>query len=287
MFNLVTKIKGSLAYRLPVLYKKLLRFKSKPRLPVKQTSATVVLTMTGKGIIDMTILSVLSIAKSWGSLPKLIITSDGTISAAEIRSKLRFWTGELIINDWQLTETYHQNKDRANLIAHTHKHVLIKKLAVILHYAELQPILWLDSDILFYNNFTSYIPRQQDFICAGSEEDFSLYDDRVLKFFNNDLYQRYKFSSGLMFIHGAHIYETFRLEELFGQLNDYTNYFTEQTIFAHIASQSSGIVWSTDIIKNFTTDNQQLKPMSKSNVIARHYTMNVRHLFWRDAFFNL
>jgi len=109
----------------------------------------------------------------------------------------------------------------------------------------------------------------------------------VLTFFNNDLYQRYKFSSGLLFIYGADVYEKFKLEELFTRLNDYTNYYTEQTIFAHIASQSAGIIWPMDIIKNFGTDNQQVKPMSKTNVIARHYTMNVRHLFWRDAFFNL
>ena len=284
---MINVIKNSLAYRLPTLYRKLLRYKKVAISQSKPQSDLTVITMTGKKIIDMTRLSIISIAKYWDSLPKLIVASDGTISAEEIRENLSFWPGQLVITGWEQTEAYHLAKNRPGLVNYAQNHVLGKKLAVILHYAEIEPVLWIDGDILFYGDFGKHIPPHQDFMCGGSEEGYSVYDERVLNFFNNNLYEVYKFSSGLLFIYGQGIYERFNLEELLAQLPNYDHYFTEQTIFAHIASTSTGILWSMNAIRNFNDDNQQIKPMSKKNVLGRHYTVNVRHLFWRDAFFNL
>lgn len=244
--------------------------------------------MTGEKIMDMTRLSVLSIARHWDKLPKLIVVSDGTISAKVIKDELSFWPGELIVNDWQLTEQYHLSKNRPNLVAYAQKQVLGKKMAVIFHYSEQQEIVWIDGDILFYDDFTRCVQPHEGFACGGSEEGSSLYDDRVLQYYKSDLYQRYAFSSGLLFLSGLNVYEMFKIEGLLAYLiSDYEHYFTEQTIFAHIASESLGILWPMTIIKNFNTDNQELKPMSPKGGFGRHYTANVRHLFWRDAYFNL
>jgi len=161
-------------------------------------------------------------------------------------------------------------------------------MAVIFHYAEQQPIVWLDSDILFFNDFTKYIPQYKGeaIVCGGSEDFFPVYDDRILKFYDNNIYDLYKFNSGIVFIYGVDIYEQLNMEALLDELTSYDYFFTEQTVFAHLASKSLGIIWTTDIIKNFINDNQQLAPMPVKDVVGRHYTTNVRHLFWRDAFFN-
>jgi hypothetical protein len=76
-------------------------------------------------------------------------------------------------------------------------------------------------------------------------------------------------------------------ELLLEELSSFVYFFTEQTLFAHMASKSLGILWGLDIIKNFNGDNQSLTAMPLDNIVARHYTTNVRHLFWRDAFFHL
>jgi hypothetical protein len=284
---MISKIKNSLAYRLPNLYRQLLKFKIIAP-PVKEKSGLVVIMMTGKKLISMTRLSIFSIAKTWAVLPNLIIATDGTLSSEQIKSTLNFWPGELEVTDWLETERYHSDKKRSNLVNYAHVNVLGKKLAFILHYAERYPVLWIDSDILFYNDFTKFIPSNiEAFFCGGSEEPPTLHDDRVLRFYNNNPYEKYSFSSGIMMIKGRDIYEKYDIETLFDTLSDYDHYFTEQTIFAHISSQSLGVVWGMDIIKNFTHDNLVLQPMPVKNVIARHYTKNVRHLFWRDAFFNL
>jgi hypothetical protein len=284
---MIDKISNSLAYRLPSLYRKLLRYRKLTINEPKISSAHNVLMMTGESIIDMTRLAIYSIAKYWEKLPKIIITSDGSLSTDEIKKKLQFWPGELIVNSWQQTDKHHRDKNRINLLNYAQSHVLGKKLAVILHQAEIQPIIWIDSDILFFQDFNKYITVHDDFVCGGSEEEHSLYDERVLNFYDNNLYNTFNFSSGLLTIYGTEIYENFRLEQLLLEVNNYTHYFTEQSIFAHIASVSIGIPWNTRLIKNYNRDNSQLKPMKKTGVVGRHYTANVRHLFWRDAFFNL
>lgn len=252
---MINKISNSLAYRLPLLYRSLLEYKPLAVGQPKASAAYTVFMMTGKSIIDVTRLSAYSIVKYWEEIPKLIITSDGSLSPEEIKSKFRFWPGELIVNHWQQSAVYHQDKNRINLLNYAESHVL--------HQAEVQPVIWIDSDILFYEDFNKYIPEHSGFVCGGSQEGNSTYDDRVLNFYGNNLYDTYTFSSGLLIIYGPRIYEDFRLEELLFHVSNYVHYFTEQTIFAHIASSSIGIPWTTAIIKNDHQDSQQIKPMKK------------------------
>jgi hypothetical protein len=274
------KLKRSLAYRLQALYRFVLQFK---KVKIKQHKGKlnlVVLMMTGKNHISMTRLSLLSIAKNWSALPKVILTSDGTMPARQIKKKLNFWPGELIVEDWEDMAKYHLNKERQALVSYGETHPFGKKLAIILKHAEEGPVLWIDSDILFFNDFVK-------FICGGTEDFTAAYHQPVLDYFDHNLYNTYKFNAGLLYISGVNIYENFNLEPLIRSLYPAYDFCTEQSIFAHIASKSMGLLWSRDIVKSYNSDNQQIKAMPALNVIARHYTSNVRHLFWRDAFYNL
>ncbi|RWY57334.1 glycosyltransferase [Mucilaginibacter gilvus] len=286
---MISKLKNSLAYRLPQVYKTLLGFKSIKKAASKPQADVTIITMTGKRLISMTRLSILSIARNWVALPRLIVITDGTISTETVKQKLAFWPGELTVYDWELTASYHLEKKRHNLVKYAGEHVLGKKMAAILHYAELSPVVWLDSDILFFSDFSALIPAANNsgFACGGSEDYSATYDDRILKHYDNDLYQLYMFNSGLMYVYGENLYERFAIEPLLAELRSYVYFFTEQTVFAHMASQSLGILWDLDVVKNFNGDNQSLTAMPADNVVARHYTTNVRHLFWRDAFFHL
>lgn len=286
---MIGKIKNSLAFRLPGLYKTLLNKKSIRKAAAKETLGATIITMTGKRLITMTRCAILSIARNWERLPKLVVVTDGTMTTEELEEQLGFWPGELVVQDWEQTANYHLGKKREKLIKYAGEHVLGKKLAVILHHAEIYPVTWLDSDILFFSDFSAMLPLDtpQGFVCGGSEDHWATYDSRVLKYYNNDLYKHYGFSSGVLYIYGEGIYEQFDIDGLLPELNDYTDFFTEQTVFAHIASKSLGILWGLDTIKNFNSDTQSVKPMPVNGVVGRHYTTNVRHLFWRDAFFHI
>lgn len=282
------KIKGSLAFRLPHLYRSLLRLKEIHTLPQKKPLNTSVIMMTGRNFIDMTRLSVLSIGQSWSALPKLIINTDGSLTVQDIREQLNFWPGEMIVEDWQSTATYHQNQNRPALVQYGQAHPFGKKLALILRYAGQQSVIWLDSDILFFNDFVPHLPKPlSTFFCGGTEDFIAAYHQAVINFTGNNLYRLYPFNAGLLYVSGQNIYEDFNLEKLIAAVHPDYDFCTEQSIFAHIASKSLGIIWSKHIVKTFNSDSQQLVAMPVKNVVARHYTSNVRHLFWRDAFFRL
>lgn len=286
---MLKKIQGSLAYRLPAIYRQLLRFKNIKPIASKKGSDITILSMTGKHFINMTRLSLESIAKTWSSIPNLIITSDETISIEQIKKNLAFWPGELKVESWEETATYHRKKNRMALLQYGDAHPFGKKLAIILRHAETGPVIWIDSDILFFNDFTPFIPQPvTGFACGGTEDFTAAYHEAVVKKFNCNLYELYQFNAGLLYVSGQNIYEDFKLEDVLETIHPEYDFCTEQTIFAYIASKSIGILWPATCIKNFNTDNQQVSPMPVDNdTIARHYTSNIRHLFWRDAFLNL
>jgi hypothetical protein len=285
---MLRRIKSSLAYRLPKLYRQILKLKRITVAGNKSKSTQVVLMMTGKYHLDMTRLAVLSIANSWDILPRLIIITDGTIAINNVIKKLSFWPGELSVQDWQETADYHSAKQRPALVNYANAHPFGKKMAIILHHANKQPVVWVDSDVLFFNDFTRYIPQNiKGFACGGSEDFMAAYHEAVLKKFDFQLPALYHFNAGILLAFGEGIYEDFTLENVLNAIHPDYDFCTEQTIFALIASKSLGIIWPLEVIKSFSSDTQQVKGMATKNVVARHYTSNVRHLFWRDAIFRV
>jgi len=254
----------------------------------KPSAGITVLMMTGKNFIGMTRLCLLSIANNWLSIPKLTIYSDGSMGFAEIKKALNFWPGELDVLAWKDTVAYHSELKRYALITYGEAHPFGKKLAIILHQAETQPLLWIDSDVLFFKDFMPYVPQNiNGFAFGGSQDYVTAYHNTVLKKINLKFDQTYSFNAGILYASGKGVYEDFDLESLLRNIHPDYDFLTEQTIFACIASKSLGILWPLNVIRSFNSDNQQIKAMPVQNVIARHYTSNVRHLFWRDAFYNI
>ncbi len=94
-------------------------------------------------------------------------------------------------------------------------------------------------------------------------------------------------NAGMLYAFGKTIYEKFGLEHLLNQLHPTYHFFTEQTLFAHIASHSLGILWDQSLVKNSSDDQKELRAKKPASMIARHYTSHMRFLFWRDAMFDL
>ncbi|WP_316832717.1 hypothetical protein [Pedobacter aquatilis] len=226
-----------------------------------------------------------SISKKWSQLPKLVIISDGSITTEKIKHSLKFWKGAIQIKHWQESITYHQRKNRNAIKSYAELNPFGKKLAIILHYAEIKPVIWIDSDILFFKDFVPYFPNiDMKPACGGSADWKGSYDERLLIFFNASADEYGSLNAGLVYAYGEDLYEKYRLEEAIKYIHPNYDFLSEQTIFAEIASDSFGILWNQHIIGNYNSDNQSLRPTSGA-LIGRHYTSNVRHLFWRDAFY--
>lgn len=242
--------------------------------------------MVGKKHIDYIKWNLWSICNSWSTLPNLTIYSDDTLTTAQIKDKLSFWTGHLKIYTFELVNNYHKSRNRNALVQYAKFHPLGKKLAVILYHAEDKPTLWVDCDMLFYKDSTQYIPQIEidSFFCGGSEDWITAYDVRLVNSYFKNLKDFEKFSSGILLINGKNIYEDFELESALDSLNKTYDFFTEQTIIAYLAKDSLGIIWDQNKMMNAMDDRQEIFP-EKTWPVARHYTTNVRHLFWRDLFF--
>ncbi|WP_165499769.1 hypothetical protein [Pedobacter frigidisoli] len=242
--------------------------------------------MTGRYHLPLLRMCILSISKNWNRLPKIIITNDGSTSIVRIRKALRFYKGELIVEDWEETEIYHKQAQRNGLIKYAKADPFGKKMAIILRYASLFPTLWVDSDILFFKDFTVQIPTLAKGINLGGSEDWrGAYHEEMLTALDAKLPEKLHFNAGLLYASGIGIYEVFEIEDLLTAVHPNYNFLSEQTIFAHIANRSLGIIWDRKIIENSPHDIQQLRPQAIKELIGRHYTSNVRHLFWRDAIF--
>ncbi|MCX2575918.1 biotin carboxylase domain-containing protein [Pedobacter sandarakinus] len=242
-----------------------------------------VIMMTGMNHINLSRASVLSIAKTWKRLPRLTIISDGSMNVELLQKKFAFWRGELNLEHWKETEAYHAGKTA--LLNYAAINPFGKKMAIILRFASLYPIIWIDSDILFFKDFTQYIPANSIGDVLGGMGDWrAAYDDRLLKLFNNDLHQLKKFNAGLIYASGSNFYEKYGLEAKLSAIHPKYDFLSEQTIFAQIASESLGVIWDETIIGNHAKDTLSLTPTSEDHLVGRHYTSDIRQLFWRDAF---
>lgn len=283
----MTYLLKSLAYRLPNLYRRLLSNRKIYASKKPIIEGIVLLSMTGEKHLDLLKYSMWSIANSWSKLPDLFVYNDGSLENYKISKKLTFWKNELHINSWEICKEYHKRKNRTALINYANADPFGKKLALILYHASVSPTIWIDNDILFYQDFIRLLP-QTDFqteLCGGCEDWTTGYQKEVIKFY--PILSEFKnFNAGLLYISGIDFYEKYNLEELLSNIHPHYDFFTEQSIFAKIASESLGKFWSKEIILNFNTDKQHILPMDSKNCIARHYTSNVRHLFWRDLFLN-
>lgn len=245
--------------------------------------------MTGKHHLPMLRFSVYAIAKNWMCLPKLTVINDGSVDDSQIIAALSFWKGSFQVVHWSVNANYHEQKDRPALARYAASHPFGKKMAAILHYAEHEPTLWVDSDILFFKDPAAYLPLvETGFVCGGTEDRLRAYDEVVLRLLpSNNLHILPGINAGLLFVFGEGIYEKFDMENMLLQIQPDYAFFTEQTIFAYIASTSLGILWDNSAVKSTQEDNQELRVTIPQALLARHYTSIMRQLFWRDAMFNL
>lgn len=243
--------------------------------------------MTGEKHLEFLKYSMWSIANSWSKLPVLYVYGDGSLVKEKIKEKLTFWENDLHIDDWEICKKHHLNHNRKALINYANVDPFGKKLALILYHASTSPTIWVDNDILFYRDFISLIPEsiKETETCGGCEDWTTGYHKEIVNFYPI-LLKFESFNAGLLYVHGKNFYERYQLEEILNKIHPHYDFFTEQSIFAKFASESLGKIWSKKVILNFNTDKQELTPMNTKNSIARHYTSNIRHLFWRDLFFS-
>lgn len=282
---LATKAKRSFAFRSGPLYKRALAMLPPPKVNAKPRFDVPLITMCGGKHLPLLVEMLHSISLYWSRLPEVTVINDGSIKQADIERQLAWWPGDLKLTHWKDYQEYHRQRGRAALVEYAEKSPFGRKLSAMLAWSETGQTFWCDCDLLFYTDFVPFLTKPQvssPFLLATQDWIYA-YDEHLLAAGLSYLLDRPQVNSGVCLFEG-NLYRDCQLEPLIRLAAVQYNWFTEQTIIAHALYQVGRIEWPLEIIRVFDDDKFSILPTYlHQRWIARHYTNNIRHLFWRDA----
>jgi hypothetical protein len=278
----------SYAFRCQGLYKFALGCFPRPQLREgKDRLDILMLTMCGKKHLLMLECCLFSMGRFWKRLPALKVVSDGTMPKEKIAKKLSWWPQPVEVVDWGDYLTGRAAETRPELAAFAKKHVLGRKLLVLVEEAEKGPVLWCDSDILFYGDFTCHLPHElpsRTFVFSTEEIGAGGYDPALLQEGLGYLTEKPRVNTGILLCAG-NFYDECGLAPFVQKGLAACYGVTEQTIMAHAVHQTGEVRWGTNVVEIVGTDQLYLSPVGVIHGgAARHYYSGFsQHMFWRDA----
>jgi hypothetical protein len=235
--------------------------------------------MTGSRIHQMTVQMVYSFCRGWnGATKRLIIVSDGTRTEKQIRKDFSFWKGNLVVADWKdCLSSYSGDLEAFTKFAD--QSVYGRKFAAMLHYAKEGPLLFCDSDVLWFHPLKS-LPNPFDTmikVCEDIEPSYNL--DLVAEMGWHHLEKFPPINVGVVYLNGDLMRRFPVIDEAIKRLRAPFK-FPEQTILAAVCQRDD--VWPLtevhitldDLGKLFTRD---------ADWAARHYVSIAKFKYWRDA----
>ena len=236
--------------------------------------------------------SLISVHKFWKKLPEICIISDGS-PIEDIKSKLIKWPRKVTVYTWQECAQYFLDKGDKDLYTYASNEVIGKKLIGVMYCAEKFPVLYSDSDILWFNSPTE---MKLDFnlkpqIKMSIDIDY-FYTKPLLSEMNEEKCLTTKpFNSGVVFLNGS--FSGFpKWESLckFLGTNKNLGWFSEQTSFAMFNNHfNPDNYFSSEEILIKIDDEYNLRYTYKDNkkILARHYVHIKSTTFWRDFIYML
>ncbi|MFD0792758.1 hypothetical protein ACFQZX_03975 [Mucilaginibacter litoreus] len=286
------RLHNSFAFRFPVLfYKNWLTFKSSSGLNDKPLASFNYAVLCGKKHFSFLKQELLSVQKRFRKLPFMYVYLDfgfpekliSDIQLLYPKSKLKIIFAADCIK-------FHQERGNKQLVEFASKNPMGLKLAAILQTVDLKvPVVYADTDVLWLNdpiddiegllNSSYNIHMQYDY---QPGYDFNLIEKAQLL----SLYHEPYYCAGLMLINRLNKEQLDTVNNMLPILVEKSGHLSEQTIFAYLQKNigASGLTPDKYILKY--DDQFEIRFRAKKEWIARHYIGPVRHLFWRDAFYN-
>lgn len=254
-----------------------------------------VITMSGRNHVLLLEQMLATLAASWTALPAVHLLSDGSLRPGDLDAVRRRYAGPVTLVETAALEVHHAARGRPELVRFCRENYFGRKLAFIMGAADEHPSLWVDNDVLFFGDFATDLRRlAAGPALIGATRDASF--GKTARFFGYDVpLAEHLFAgepdaepvnAGFTFARGP-VYDTLQLAPVVEHaLRGEHGYLTEQTIVAYAVRRSGGILWDGQTVHLDDKDSTTLRPTYRGRPWrARHYTGNVRHLFWRDAFY--
>jgi hypothetical protein len=294
---MLTRIRHSLAFRLPALYKgayNLVQGSSKC-LPEKSNWQLNMVLLCGEKNTEYLTQTLRSIYKNFSRLPHIFIFTDSHLTPTKCAAALSWFPSKslTIISSSDCIQ-YHMDKGNSLVAQFAGLNTMGLKLAAILQIADQDlPVLYCDTDVLWFKNpyqiFKS-ISLQTTCSIHLSYDFQPAYDNNLIeKGELNHLKEAPFYCAGIMYINRLSSAQHKIIAKLLPIAIEYSNHFTEQTIFASIQKDAGISLLAREKFAIILHDKYKFKKQTDSQIVARHYVGPVRHLFWRDAisFFRL
>src|SRR5580658_3951551 len=241
----------------------------------------------------------LSIYYNWDKIPRLTLVSDGTPKEV-LEAALRFWPYPYEIKSWEDCAAWHRGKGRQAIIDFAHVNPYARKLLSLLAEAEVRPVFYCDTDVLWFADprlpspaeasAKAGPPPNQPCIMRISRDNAHHYHPPAIRFLNRqDLMEKPAVNFGVVYLSGSRYDHYPNFEALMEFMRIFNEPFSEQTPFALLADRL-GDTWSLDEIILTTKDlHWPLIPryLFSGTQLARHHVATKHSWFWRDALFIL
>jgi len=279
----------------------------------KPLSDTSLLLFSGYKGAKMMKAVLLSIYYNWDKIPRLTLVSDGTPREV-LQAALQFWPYPYEIKSWKDCAAWHRCKGRQAIIDFAHVNPYARKLLSVLAEAEQRPVLYCDTDVLWFREprlpdptsqpspdptsqpatdptsqpatDPSPIPSPNRCTMRISHDNTHHYHPPAIRFLNReDLLEKPAINCGVVYLSGS-VYDSYPdFEGLMRFMRIFNEPFSEQTTFALLADHL-GDTWSLDEIILTTKDEHwPLIPryLFSGTQTARHHVATKHSWFWRDA----
>lgn len=255
----------------------------------RETANFKLLYFCGRNGIEYLNASLISVYKNWGKLPELVIVTDGTPKEF-FKEKLIKWPRKVNILSWEECALSFKDEGNINLYNYAANKLYGKKYAGILYCAKRFPVLYSDSDILWFNYPTEFDAKAElkNQIIMSEDIDY-FYENNIFKTLNEEhCLENKPLNAGVIYLNGQ--FSSFpkwkELCEFLGK-NEGLGHFTEQTCLAILNNYFNPHTYLTNkrvLIK--IDDAFSTKYTLKDNpaILARHYVSVKDTTFWRDFF---
>lgn len=232
-----------------------------------------VISFSGSANFEDQVLSIYSFLYTAGTPVKWTIYSDKTYTK-EQKHALQKQFPFVEVADWDVYDFYKGDKHINEYLSVC---AMAKKINLIVGHQYRRQTIYLDSDVIFYKNFTHYI--NGPFLKTGLWYASDALGD-VTEYFSLPRDSMYPLNSGLLILNDT--FDRSDISVYFENLKGTYGYFSEQSSFeyalrkqgAHMLDPRQFIIDSADqfdfAMKYFPED-----------IAMRHYTSPVRHKMWQ------
>jgi len=236
-----------------------------------------IISFSGAGSFEDQVLSIISFLVYAGTPVKWTIYSDGSYTQEQkqvFKNKFPF----VQTADWGEGSYIRDNQLLADYLKECH---LAKKLNVILSHPYQRQTVYLDSDILFYKNFTSYL--ESGLLAKGLwYAPDTMWGSNAANYLKNKTTSIYPLNSGLLILDGS-----FKVADVFEYLESLKgkyHYFSEQSSFEYaFRKQGANILDPRQFIVDASDQFDFATKYHPDEIAMRHYTGPVRHKMWQNG----